>query len=351
MLTYNGFHDESSQDLPNSNVLSVWMTFGFSDGSRNFRKLLSVSWGIFVFTQKRLHPVSRQHKLWLFQDSPPFIENLVICCYQVTEIFCPKYCFANALPARSPRNLGSLADFAISVFREVSINTALPGCLRDYQPSAFPSSSFVVSEVLRVASTSVASTRRRVPVPNAPIDIPSPSPHVTSNCFEHCCRQLRWVSHQLLSRPLPAVPHAHTCSLSSVAESVSASSGTLSFFQIHPTRLRPEKFPTCSGTVLFLALLNHRILLRFRQRQGLRVWRRPSVAPSPVSFPLAVSPACRIEFTVKEHPTWYKYSFPLGGIATWFISSRAINSPPEWPWMARTYKRLLFESTHYASPV
>ena len=30
------FHDRSSQDLPNSNELSVQMAFGFSDGSRNF---------------------------------------------------------------------------------------------------------------------------------------------------------------------------------------------------------------------------------------------------------------------------------------------------------------------------
>ena len=32
-------HDRSSKDLPNFNDLSVWMTFGFSDGSKNFRAL------------------------------------------------------------------------------------------------------------------------------------------------------------------------------------------------------------------------------------------------------------------------------------------------------------------------
>ena len=47
------------------------------------------------------------------------IENFVICCYQVTEFFCTRYCFTSALPARSPRNLGSLA-FAMSIFWEVS---------------------------------------------------------------------------------------------------------------------------------------------------------------------------------------------------------------------------------------
>ena len=48
------------------------------------------------------------------------IENFVICCDQVTEVFCPRYCIASASSARSPCNLGSLADFTICVFREVS---------------------------------------------------------------------------------------------------------------------------------------------------------------------------------------------------------------------------------------
>ena len=55
-----------------------------------------------------------------------FIDNFVTCCYQVTKVFCSKYCIASALPARSPCNLGSLADFPISVFWEVSIHTVLP---------------------------------------------------------------------------------------------------------------------------------------------------------------------------------------------------------------------------------
>ena len=32
-----------------------------------------------------------------------------------------------------------------------------------------------------------------------------------------------------------------------------------------------------------------------------------------------MSPACGIAFTVKELPTWYRNSFHLSGIATWFI--------------------------------
>ena len=50
----------------------------------------------------------------------------MIFCYQVTELFCSTYGIASALLARSPRNLGSLAYFAISVFWEVNINTVLP---------------------------------------------------------------------------------------------------------------------------------------------------------------------------------------------------------------------------------
>ena len=52
-----------------------------------------------------------------------FTENFVICCYQVTNIFCTRYGSANASSARGSCNFGPLTDLAISVFREVSINT------------------------------------------------------------------------------------------------------------------------------------------------------------------------------------------------------------------------------------
>ena len=54
-----------------------------------------------------------------------FTENFVICCYQVTKIFSTRYGSANASSARGPCNFGPLADLAISVFREMSINTVL----------------------------------------------------------------------------------------------------------------------------------------------------------------------------------------------------------------------------------
>ena len=52
-----------------------------------------------------------------------FTENFVIYCYQVTKVFCSRYCFTRAFPARSPCDLGSVAYFTISVFREVSKDT------------------------------------------------------------------------------------------------------------------------------------------------------------------------------------------------------------------------------------
>ena len=53
-------------------------------------------------------------------------EDLVICCYQVTKICSTKYDSAKTSSARGPCDFGPLADLAISVFREVSFNTALP---------------------------------------------------------------------------------------------------------------------------------------------------------------------------------------------------------------------------------
>ena len=52
-----------------------------------------------------------------------FTENFVICCNQVTNIFCTRYGSVNASSARGPCDFGPLADLALSVFREVSLNT------------------------------------------------------------------------------------------------------------------------------------------------------------------------------------------------------------------------------------
>ena len=52
------FHDWFSQDFPNSNEMSVLMTFGFSDGSKNCCKLLVRILRSFRCTQILLYPLS-----------------------------------------------------------------------------------------------------------------------------------------------------------------------------------------------------------------------------------------------------------------------------------------------------
>ena len=49
----------------------------------------------------------------------------MICCYQVTKIYSTKYGSAIASSAWGPCNFGPFTDLAISVFREMSINTVL----------------------------------------------------------------------------------------------------------------------------------------------------------------------------------------------------------------------------------
>ena len=49
----------------------------------------------------------------------------MICCYQVTKLFCSRYCFASASSARNPRHLGSQTCFTNSIFWVVSKNTVL----------------------------------------------------------------------------------------------------------------------------------------------------------------------------------------------------------------------------------
>ena len=95
------FHDKPLQDLPNSNELSVSMTFGFCDGSRNFRGLFSVFCEVFF-----LHGLDCIHcGEILYHDSvsvfaPGFTslaEDFVIRCYQITKLYI-------TFSARNPRN-------------------------------------------------------------------------------------------------------------------------------------------------------------------------------------------------------------------------------------------------------
>ena len=117
------------------------MTLGFLSGSRNFCKLLWVSCEVLVFARICLDPLSDQV---LHHDCISVIvsrfaivtNNLVICCYQVTNFFSTRYGFAIASSAWSPCNFGPFTDLAISVFREMSINSMLTQILTSLCMSA-----------------------------------------------------------------------------------------------------------------------------------------------------------------------------------------------------------------------
>ena len=124
------FQERSSQDLPNSMCVSV-KTFGFLVGSKNSCNFLFCFLRIMCSARIRLNLLSCQI---LHHDSVSMIvsrftsltKNYVICCFQVTNIFCSKYGCASAFSARSFCYLGPHADVAISVIRSVSIMLCLP---------------------------------------------------------------------------------------------------------------------------------------------------------------------------------------------------------------------------------
>ena len=74
-------------------------------------KIVSIQW---------LNPVPRQQICECFEI--PLLHS------EPCDLLLLRYCFASAFPARSPRNLGSLTYFVISVFGKMSINTMFPGC-------------------------------------------------------------------------------------------------------------------------------------------------------------------------------------------------------------------------------
>ena len=104
------------------------MTLGFLSGSKNFCELLCVSWEVFVLHgYDWIHWVAKSCTTiasMIVSRFTTFTENFVIWCYPVTKKFSTRYGSAIASSARSPGTFGPLTDLAISVFREVSINTA-----------------------------------------------------------------------------------------------------------------------------------------------------------------------------------------------------------------------------------
>ena len=97
------------------------------------QELLQAPFGFlksFCFARIRLDPWSSQvlHldcKSMIVSRFTPFTNNFVIGCNQITKNFCMRYHSANTSSARGPCDFGVLADLAISVFREMSINTVL----------------------------------------------------------------------------------------------------------------------------------------------------------------------------------------------------------------------------------
>ena len=84
----------------------------------------------FYFARIRLDPLGSQvlhHDCisMIVSRLTIFTENFVICCKQVTKKFCTRYGSATASSARGPCNFGPLTDLAISVLREMSINTVV----------------------------------------------------------------------------------------------------------------------------------------------------------------------------------------------------------------------------------
>ena len=98
--------------------------------SVRLQELLQAPLGVltrFCFARIRLDPLGGQvlhHDCisMIVSRFTTFTENFVICCFQVTKIFCTRYGSANASSARGPCDFGPLTDLAISDFREVSMD-------------------------------------------------------------------------------------------------------------------------------------------------------------------------------------------------------------------------------------
>ena len=104
------------------------MTLGFLSGSKNFCKLLWVSWEVFVLHgYDWIHWVAKSCTSnayrWLFRDSQLSLRTLWSAVFKVTKFFSTRYGSAIASSAWGPCNFGPLTDLAISVSSEVSFNT------------------------------------------------------------------------------------------------------------------------------------------------------------------------------------------------------------------------------------
>ena len=86
------------------------MTVGFSDGSRNFVNSFP-SPEKFLFCAEKIESIEWQDLVPLLRIGDcfgftTFTENFVICCNEITKIFCTKYGSASASSARGACHLG-----------------------------------------------------------------------------------------------------------------------------------------------------------------------------------------------------------------------------------------------------
>ena len=103
------------------------MTLGFLFGSKKVLQAPSCFLRNFCFARIRMDPLGGQvlhHDCisMIVSRFTTFTENFVICCCQVTKIFCTKYGFASASSPQGPCDFAPFTDLAISVSREVSKN-------------------------------------------------------------------------------------------------------------------------------------------------------------------------------------------------------------------------------------
>ena len=126
-VEFRWFHDTSSQDLPNSNELSVlndyWLLWRFEKLLQTLCRLLRS----FCFCTDRIESIEwqdleqRQRTSVCVRDSPSSLRTLWLVIVKSPNFFCLKQNFTSAYSARCPWHFGSQADFAISVFWEVSL--------------------------------------------------------------------------------------------------------------------------------------------------------------------------------------------------------------------------------------
>ena len=103
------------------------MTLGFLSGSKNFCKLLSEKFCLHGYDW--IHWVAKSCTTiayrWLFRDSQLPRRTLWSAVIKSPKFSARGTAPAIASSARGPCNFGPLTDLAISVFREVSLNTVL----------------------------------------------------------------------------------------------------------------------------------------------------------------------------------------------------------------------------------